>query len=342
MRGSWFDAFLAFFDRWPWPRFVTFVGATIVIALPLHAAELLDGRTELRIHGDLLVGAATLPLFAWVALVLNGVAVHALDRLRPALDPSGTPEAEIAADLIRTPNALAVPAFVLGILGGVSSVLQSPGNWSIDLAQPGARLAAAIAVSVLTDILLFGLLGHVLHQLRVVSRVHRDSVRIDVFRLEPLYAFSTLTAWTGIGLIGMVVGLIAALSATSGTFIVSGASDLALTATIFGVAIACFVAPLVGLHGRIADAKGASLADAHATLATLIREVRARVVAGELEGAGKLKDAMTAAESSVAAVQRISAWPWRPETFRGFISAIGLPIIVWTITQVLLRLLPKA
>ena len=342
MRGSWFDSLLAALDRLPWPRAVTFAVGTVVLAVPMHVAEFIDGRTELRIHGDLVIGAATLPLLAWVALALNDVAIRALVRLRPALDPDGIPEPTIAAELVRTPNGLAVPALVLGIIGGASSVLQSPGNWGIDLDHPGARFVGAVVLSILTDVLLLGFLAHVLHQLRVVSRVHRESVRIDVFRLEPLYAFSTLTAATGIALIGMVVGILLALSATSGTFILTGSSDLLLTASIFGVAIASFVAPLVGLHGRIADAKGASLAEAQATIATLIREVRARVVAGELEGAGRLKDAMAAAESSVAAISRISTWPWRPETLRGFVSAIGLPVLVWTITQVILRALPKA
>jgi hypothetical protein len=339
--GSWFDALLRLADRLPWPRVVSAVVASVVIAVPLYVSAYVDSPSTFGIRADLLVGAATLPLLIWIPLALNDVALRSLVRLRPALDPAGMPEAEIAAELLRTPNSFALLAIVLGVVDGAASVFQSPGNWGLDPNHPGIGLAAALGLSIVTEVVLIGLLAHVLHQLRVVSRVHRSSVRIDVFHLEPLYAFSTLTAATGIALIAMVIGLTAALSATTGSFLITGASDIAITAAIVAVAIASFVLPLLGLHGRIADAKDAQVAEARASVATLVEEVRARVVAGELEGAGRLKDAMSAAESSVSAVSHISTWPWRPETFRGFVSAIGLPIIVWTITQVLLRLLPR-
>jgi hypothetical protein len=334
MHRSWFDALVDRVDRLPGPGWLFVVVATVLVAVPLHLAELVEGR-PLELHPDLLIGAATLPLFLWLTLALNRVAVRALERLRPALDPAGPPEAAIAADLGRTPNILALPALAIGAVGGVSSVLQSPQNWSVDLAHPGLRLYSAIVLSVITDIFLLGLLGHVLHQLRVVMRVHR-TVRIDLFHLEPLYAFSTLTAWTAIALLGLIVGLIAFLSLSIGTFLLSGAADIALTATISIVVVACFFVPLLGLHGRIADVKAARYADAQATTGSVIAAVRDKVAAGELEAAAKLKDALLAADASVVAILRISTWPWRSETLRGFVSAVLLPIGLF-ITYELLR-----
>ena len=338
MRDSWFDAAVRWFERLPGPPVAAIAAITVVLALPLHLAEWFDDPARLSVHPDLVIGAATPGLFLWVALVLNRAAVGALDRLRPALDPSESPEA-IAADLVRTPGPLAIAAVVVGLVGGISSVLQSPANWGIDPAHPGARQMAALVLSAGTEVLLIGLLAHVLHQLRVVTRVHRTSVRIDLFHLQPLYAFSTLTARTGITLIVLVVTLIVALSATTGALLITGASDLAITASIFGVAIACFVLPLLGLHGRIADAKEVGLADAQGTLGIVLREVRARVARGDLEGAAKLKDATLAAESGVAAIVKISTWPWRTETLRAFVSAVLLPIGLFLVYELLRRVL---
>jgi hypothetical protein len=337
-RRSWFDALLARVERLPGPPGALLVVATVAIAVPLHIAEIVDNPTAFRIHPDLVIGAATPPLFLWTVLWLNGIALQALRRLRPALDPAGPAEADLASDLLRTPNRLAIPALLVGAAGGVASVLQAPENWGIDPAHPGTRQLAAIALSLVTEALLLGLLAHVVHQLRIVTRVHR-TVRIELFHLEPLYAFSTLTAWTGIALLALLVGLLAFLSISVGTFILVGASDMALTAFIVVVAIACFFVPLLGLHARIADVKAGQLATAQATMSTTIEAVRARVQAGDLEGAAKLKDAILAADASIVAITRISTWPWRTETLRGFVSAVLLPIGLFLVYELLRRAL---
>ena len=324
----------------PGPPILGVIAVALVLAVPLHIAAWIEDPMAFRIRADLLIGAVSLPFFLWIALTLNTIAEGALQRLRPALDPAGTPLDEIAADLARTPNSFAIVAAVLGIVGGVTSVLQSPASWGVHLDQPSAILIAALVISVATDVLVLGLLAHTLHQLRVVTRVHRTSVRIDLFHLGPLYAFSTLTAWTGIGLIGLTVGLVAFLSAATGALLVIGASDLVLAAAIFAVAIACFIVPLLGLHGRIVDAKDAQTAEVQTTLATLVAEVRARVASGDLEGAGRVKDAMLAAESSLAAVARISTWPWRTGTLRGFASAVVLPIALFLVYETVRRSFP--
>jgi len=339
-RGSWFDALVEALDRAPGPPWLFVVVATVLVAVPLHAAELIDGHPLTDIHFDLVIGASTLPLFLWLALWLNVVALRALDRLRPALDPAGPSAEAIGRDLIRTPNSLALPALVVGSLGGLASVFASPENWGVDLAQPGARLLGAVVLSVVTDVMLLGLLAHIAHQLRVVIRVH-GHVRIDLFHLEPLYAFSTLTARTGLALLGLVAGLIVALSVTIGNFLLVGAPDIALTAGIVALGIACFFVPLLGLHSRIADVKAARRAEADATLSTVIDAVRSRVAAGDLEGAAKLKDALLAADSSVLAIHRISTWPWRTETLRGFVSAVLLPVILFLVYETLRRALPR-
>ena len=337
MRRTWFEGTLDWIARLPGPTWAFVVGGTAVVAIPLHLAELVDGR-PLILHPDLLIGAATPGLFAWLAIELNRVAVRALARLRPALDLDGPTEAEIAADLVHTPNVLALSALVIGAIGGVTSVVESPGNWGVDLALPGARLYGAIILSVVTDVLLLGLLAHIVHQLRVVMRVHR-TVRVDLFRLEPLYAFSTLTAWTSLSLLALIVGLIAFLSLSIGKFLLVGAADIALTAVIAVLAVACFVVPLLGLHRRIADAKAAKYLETQATTSAVIEAVRVRVAAGDLDAAAKLKDALLAADASVAAVVRISTWPWHAETLRGFVSAVLLPIGLFVTYELLRRVL---
>jgi hypothetical protein len=260
-------------------------------------------------------------------------------RLEPAIDAGAPSIASIQADLVRTPNTLAVPAAIVGVIGGAASVLQSPSNWSVDLAHPGYRLAVAIGTSVLTDLLLLGFLAHIVHQSRVVARVHRDLVKVNLFHLGPLYAFSTLTARTGVTLIALITGFALAFALTLGVYVFTGPADVALIIAVFAVAVASFLVPLLGLHDRIVEEKQVQLAKAQATLAATIEAVRARVAAGDIEGASKAKDALLAADASVTAVLRTSTWPWRTETLRGFVSAVLLPIGLFVTYELLRRAL---
>ncbi len=36
-------------------------------------------------------------------------------------------------------------------------------------------------------------------------------------------------------------------------------------------------------------------------------------------------------------LKKISTWPWEAETMRGFLSSVGLPILLWFITTYLGR-----
>lgn len=339
MRRSWFDALVGWADRLPGPRLAWFAIGTIVITVPMHLGTWADLPGSLDVRPDLVTGAAAIPILLWAAMALDDVARGALVRLRPALDADDAAVAAIATDLTRTPVDLSIAAAVVGSVAGVASVTQSPANWGVDLAAPGLRLWVALGTSVLTDVVLVGFLAHVVHQLRVVARLHRELVTVDLFHLGPLYAFSTLTARTGVFLIGMTTGLIAAFAVTIGGFIFTGPADLLLIVAIFGVAIACFLLPLLGLHDRIVDEKQAQLAKAQATLSAAVEGVRSRIAAGDLEGAAKVKDALLAADTSVAAITRISTWPWRTETLRGFVSAVLLPIGLFLVYELLRRAL---
>jgi len=177
-----------------------------------------------------------------------------------------------------------------------------------------------------------------IQQLRVVVRIHSELVRVDLFRLEPLYAFSSLTSRTGITLIAMLLYGVGSLTILNGGYTLS-AVDFTMLAAFLVLSVACFVVPLMGLHGRINAVKERRLAEANASLETVLAEVHARIGAGDFEHAAAATGALTAATAALAAVKQVSPWPWRPETFRAFASAVILPVAVWLITGALGRLI---
>jgi hypothetical protein len=228
---------------------------------------------------------------------------------------------------------------VVGVVAGVVSIIDSPVSWGLDPGRPGLAWVATGVLSVTVLVLVLGFFGHVIHQLRVVDRVHRRLVTVDVFRLGPLYAFSTFTARTGIALIGFAVVITVLTALTTGTFAMA-TSDAVLNGIAFIVAIACFIVPLLGLHDRSASARDDHLAEAQTTLAAALAEVRRRIAAGDMHGAARHNDAVQAANLGVLVVSRVSTWPWRADTLRGFLSAVFLPIGLWLVITLLGRLLP--
>jgi hypothetical protein len=340
MRRSWLEVVGAWARAVPGPRWAVYVGSAAILALMLHVAAWADGTLPLgELRADAALNAALPPAFIWALEVLDRVALQSLARLRPALELGVGAEAALATLLVRTPAMLAAVVGLVGLAAGIASPLQDPDGWRLDASRPGPYFWATVVVSALTTPLALGLLTHIVHQLRVVDRLHRESVRVDLFDLDPLYAFASFTARVGALLFLFVIGITGLLSLTAGRFILTSAADQLLAVVMIGGAVACFIVPLLGLHDRIADEKRRRLNQAHATFAVVLDDVHARVERGELEGAGRLNDAIAAAGASVAAIARVSTWPWRPETLRGFISAVLLPIVLFLISEALRRTL---
>jgi hypothetical protein len=60
---------------------------------------------------------------------------------------------------------------------------------------------------------------------------------------------------------------------------------------------------------------------------------------GQLGPADRLDKTLSALERTRGAIERIPTWPWRPETLRGLIAALLLPVIIWLIQFGLQRVL---
>jgi hypothetical protein len=65
------------------------------------------------------------------------------------------------------------------------------------------------------------------------------------------------------------------------------------------------------------------------------------VDAGNWENSIRLKDALTGLENDRNLLQKIPTWPWQPETLRGLLTALLLPVVAFLIHFVLQRLLGK-
>ncbi len=184
--------------------------------------------------------------------------------------------------------------------------------------------------------LIWGGLGivlyHTLHQLRVVQQIYRRVTSINLYKLRPLYAFSTLSAQTAIG-IGFIYYLWYLLVPM---LFEIGISGFALFTVI---SLLTFARPLWGAHQLLVDEKDAKLGENGDRQRSAIAELHRRVDSGELTDIDSLHKTMASLELEHLTIDRISTWPWRQDTLRVVTAALFFPVIVWLMQRLLDRML---
>jgi hypothetical protein len=260
-----------------------------------------------------------------------------LRTLRPALTVGDAAIGDLALDLVRTPRGWAAAAALAGVIYAAASILSGPESYGLRPGVGAVKWVWAFGFTTTIASITTAVTAHIVHQVGIVMRVHRDLVRVDVFRLDPLYAFANLTSLLGIAMVaGTAYGVGSLVFASEGQFSIV---DFAWFGAVIPLAVAVFVVPLLGLHGRIAAEKDRRRGEAGETLETVVAEVNRRIRSGDFERMSPLNDALAAATSAQVTISKVSTWPWRPETLGGFVSAIGLPILLWLITALLGRLI---
>jgi hypothetical protein len=71
----------------------------------------------------------------------------------------------------------------------------------------------------------------------------------------------------------------------------------------------------------------------------IIAELHRRVDSGDLGEMDDLSKTLTSLELERTTLERISTWPWKPETPRAVIAALLFPVVVWLLQWVLERVL---
>ena len=328
---SWVDILNGWFDRLPGPIWAGYLVGS-VMAAGLSATTPVSGPgADLALFSIAYYGA--LP-FGILALIhgLDRVASEALTTLRPLLRMD---DAEVAIAHHRLTVIPARPAIVLTVVGylaaGLGYVLDPVGSGIVGFSplSLGVRWVWEGLVSTLFLILLY----HTIRQLRQIGGIHERLGAIDLFAQAPLYALSSLTSRTAVGLILLMI--------PSLFLIPSGAdiSYIAITVVWYGgalaMAVAAFLVPLRGVHDRLVAEKRRLQSETGHRLTTALADLHAAADAGDagsVDARGKTLAALVAARD---VVNRAQTWPWSGGALTGFLSAIALPLLLFMIQRFL-------
>jgi hypothetical protein len=336
-RPSWVDRFTAWVDGRPGPNWAYYSGIGLFLFLLQTAVVSAVGAYPV---GSFLAPQAFIasmwPFFLAFMHHLDDRAASALMTLRPALRVDDGEYGRLEYQLTTMPARPTLLASLTGV-AFVVLVTEIFGNPETIEALDGAPVAQTIIYLVYVGV--WGIFSpfvyHTIRQLGMFNLIYTTHTRIDLFRMRPLYAFSSHTAITAASL---------TLTTYSWYFLNPGmlrdpvALGIGVPITLLGLAI--FIWPLVGIHRLLVDEKEKLLEEGSRRLEDAIADLHGRVDSGELEGMTDLNMAIGALEMEHQALSRIPTWPWQPETLRLLATALVLPLVL-LLAQVAIQFLAR-
>jgi HAMP domain-containing protein len=301
------------------------------------AVKLLDGTFP---DGFRLIHVV-LPIYAVAILpaadVFERIGARSISTSRPLLTLSDEDIGRYRRRMLTMPAAPALGAGVAGVVAlAVLTVVQPPDTYAV-LGTMTSSLTSAVEWMWLV-LVWFGVgtaTFLIVRQMATVWELTTRHIRVELFSLGPIYAFSRLTAAHAVFTAAVVIVASLALSRLAGTFqwaVFAGAALL--------LAGAAFVVPLWGARRLIAHEKRRREDELGRTIDTVASQLRDRADRAELAGMEDLKTALEGLVLARQQIRAVSAWPWRPETLRGVLSALLAPLVIWLVTRLLETYLP--
>jgi hypothetical protein len=331
-QSSWFDALLRVADRVPLGPGLFYPSFAALVLLLLHVQAWLSGAVAVgtfdptqATHGFYIVYPLALLDY------LHRAAARAWREFRPAADVSDDVARRLGYELTHIPTRAGAGVAVLGaVVVAVSA--SSPASGMPGLTGiPLVIGAIAIWVAVTTVLLL---VVDIVRMLRFVGRVLERDTRVNLFKPEPLYAFSRLTLRAALGLIAIATFQLLVVPAE----INAAPETIAWLGMILIAGTAAFILPLSGIHDRIVAEKRILEAAVGDRIEATIARIHAAVDADAAAEDDHLSKRLASLIQEREFLARLPTWPWETGTARTFASAILLPVLIWLLTRLLGRL----
>ena len=331
-RPSAVSRFLGWTASLPGHGWWVFPGLYLALGVWAHAILWSTGRLPVGVLDPVVTVGLVYGPFSLAALSLaNWVALRSLATFWPA---TGWPDEERtgwAYRLVNTPRGFGWLSLLVGVPLALGSFASAPAAFLGPENGRAVLLLADLPALLLGYTMLVAAILQTTHQLRLVSRIHREATAIDPFDREPVYAFSRLTVLAGATYVGVAYYTLA----FNGTFQAGNALALAAVFSSVVLGLVTFVLPLWGIHGRLVVEKAALLRDVEGRLTRLATEMYRRIDAGEFDATKVVTDSLAGVTALRDRIARLPTWPWPPQVLRGFVTALALPVFVYLLSRAL-------
>ena len=329
---SWIDKLNDRVAQRPGPVWAYYLALWLVLFLSQTTVSWIEGAIDigdfLLVHG-FLAGVITfmLALFHY----LDDRAGKAMHSLKPILTLSEPKYDEYLYRLTTLPGLRPLLAGLsLVILNLITELFGGP--YHLALLDDYPVSATLLRIFYLIGWFVFGnFLYHTAHQLRLINHIYTNYTRINIIRVNQLYSFSNLSAFTAVCLALIVYGWQTVNPEIS-------LSDPIVLAWILGIALfslATFIWPQLGIHRIQVEEKERLIADVNSVYQDVTAELHQKIAEKELAEIANVNMAMINLEMEKATLEKIPTWPWDPEALRLLITALALPLGVWLLQLVL-------
>ncbi|HXF62992.1 MAG TPA: hypothetical protein VNK95_15310 [Caldilineaceae bacterium] len=334
---SWVNRLVAWVERLPgppWPIYWSVALFLIALHMVINWADGIGAVSTFKPFHIVAAGGGVY----YLALIhyLDRTATTVLDRFRPALELREGDYDEMRYRLTTLPAREARYTTYLGVaMGLVEMIAIAQGLFlpGLNAFISPAATAFVAAIGVFGTLMMVLFAYHTLHQLRVINQIFTRHTRIDLFALGPLYAFSHLTARTAVGWLLITYAWVATEPRVEGDLVALGNAVV-----VASLGLAAFVWPLLGIHRLLAAEKERAIAAVTYRLKLSYEGLNRRVDEGRFEETASLSEAANGLQGELAYLEKIPTWPWQPETVRGVLTAVVLPILLWLVTTLLERM----
>jgi hypothetical protein len=323
-------------QRLPIPAWLFYLCAALVLVLIRTIIAWGDGSlpvgTFFPVH---LYNASAAALVLFVLNYLDDRAGASLADFRPVLNVDDAGYERLRYQFTTMPSRPVLLWTLVGFVFGVAAqpfITPEAQRQSLKLFTSPAATGVDLVLGGLNLILTVVLFYHTVHQLRLVSRIYTQYTNVNIFETGPLYALSRVSALTAVALLFFFY-----LNITLRSQLEGAGPALAGGATIL-LAVAAFVWPLFGGHMLLQQEKMSWKGEVARRMEAVARELHRRTDAGEYSEMANMNDAIDSLTKEQNALDKVSTWPWEPDTVRAVVTALLLPAAFWIVTRILERL----
>jgi len=336
---SWLDRLEAWIEGRRVPVWAVYLVIAIGLSLLLHLPLWSDRSVPLGTLDVNQLTAADFPVYFFGLIhYLNSTARKALASYRPLLDLGDQEYASLEYTLTHVPRRLGVLALLLGVFFGPLSFFSSPADWGVKPTFSILSQATLLFTALVMYVAVVYWTIQVVRQARTIDRIHKMTKRLDIFRRDPVYSFSSLTLRSALGPLLAAYSYIF-IALYLGLAAVPTTVDWAIIGAAVAIALAIFFLPLNRMHSLLAAEKQHVLREMDDRYSRLLERFNRQLDTGRYGALNSTSTAITALSAQRDVAARVSTWPWKPETLRSLLSTLALPVILYLLSRLLGRLL---
>ena len=332
---SYVDKLMRSVEALPIPYWATYLVLFVLHAVLIFALAWPDGRSPFNQFDSFALSQA---VWLWYPLAvmtyLDRTALQALSSSSPLFPIPDEAMARLRYEFSTMPNR---PVIVNGLIWTLFYVTLPLYTALIDgyYKQNGIGIASmviSLAIGLPSYFIGVTIFYHTIRQLRLVSRTAGMVEEINTFQLDPVFAFSRLTARTGIAWVFLLAFSLPLVP-------IQAVPVPAATAMVilWPLILAAFVLPLWNMHRRLVSEKNSLQADRNQRVESMLARLHRSLDEGDLEEMAGINGALAGLEAEREVLSRLPTWPWRSRTLTGFLTAILLPLALFLIQLALER-----